>query len=288
MIKNLPRKLLLHAGILIDNLVTPHERQARKSTGRPYVSSLFTLPLFFITNYLFNHQHLFLTFLPEGRPMYFFTVILSFGIVLPSLTLGWLIREADGEAHIFGATLKLRDFKMTLIAVVAGIVITVIPVGRLLLKEPALFGASVHLFIWLLMVSLAEVLLYIGAVFHTVQWLALKWLPGRNRIYRRTVIAIAVSALIYALFHFSYPEPWNSWKMMLVLIPAGVLISLAYALTRSLMATVVFNNIIAVAGYLLTGSTFAGSDMLGVVLNGIAIFAVIIILILVGIYDEEF
>jgi hypothetical protein len=288
MIKNLPRRLILHTGILIENLTTPHDRRVRKFTSRPYVFALLTLPFFFVTNYLFNHQRLWFSFLPEGRPMYFFTVILPFGILLPSLTLGWLIREADGEAHIFGATLKYRDLKMMAFAFAAGIIITIIPVGQRILGNISLIGTSVHLFIWLFMVSLAEVLMFIGVVFNTALWLALKWFPGRNRIFTRTAAAIAISALAYALFHISYPTPWNTWGMMIALFPAGILISLAYALTRSLAATVVFNNVLSTAGYLLMGIVLSGSDILGLVLNAIVVFAVIIILMLVGIYDEEF
>jgi len=288
MIKNLPRKLILHVGILINNLVTPHEKRARRFTSRPYLFSLLNLPLFFLTNYLFNHQRLWLSFLPEGRPMYFFIVILPFGILLPSLTLGWLIREADGEAHIFGATLKYRDLKMMALAYAAGIVITIVPVGRLILGDFALIGTSVHLFIWLLMVSLAEVLMCIGVVFNTALWLSFKWFPGRPYVFDRTVVAAVLAGFAYALFHFSYPAPWNSWGMVAMLVPVGILISLAYTFTRSLAATVVFTNVLSVAGYLLTDSTLTGSDVLGMVLNGIVIFAVVIILMLVGIYDEEF
>jgi hypothetical protein len=288
MIKNLPRKLILHAGILMDNLVTPHEKRVRRFTGRPYLFSLLTLPFFLAANYLFNHQRLWLSFLPEGRPMYFFTVILPFGILLPSLTLGWLIREADGEAHIFGATLKYRDLKMMAFAFAAGIVITFIPVGWRILGDISLIGTSIHLFIWLFMVSLAEVLMFIGVVFNTALWLALKWFPGRNRLFERTAVAVALSALAYALFHFTYPDPWNSWSIVAMLVPVGLMVSLAYVFTRSLAATVVFTNVLSVAGYLLTDSLLTGSDILGMVLNAIVVFAVVIILMLVGIYDEEF
>jgi len=288
MIKNLPRKLILHAGILIDNLVTPHEKRVRRFTGRPYVFGLLTLPFFFATNYLFNHQRLWFSFLPEGRPMYFFTVILPFGILLPSLTLGWLIREADGEAHIFGATLKYRDLKMMGFALAAGIIITIIPVGWHILGDISLIGTSVHLFIWLFMVSLAEVLMFVGVIFNTALWLSFKWFPGRAYVFDRTAIAVVLAAFVYSLFHFSYPEPWNSWGMVALLVPVGIIISLAYVVTRSLAATVVFTNVLSVAGYLLTDSLLTGSDVLGIVLNAIVVFAVIIILMLVGIYDEDF
>lgn len=288
MIKNLPRKLILHAGILIDNLVTPHEKRVRRFTSRPYVFSLLTLPFFLLSNYLFNHQRLWLSFLPEGHPMYFFIVILPFGILLPSLTLGWLIREADGEAHIFGATLKYRDLKMMAVALAAGIVITIVPVGRRILGDLSLIGTSVHLFIWLFMVSLAEVIMFIGVVFNTALWLAFKWFPGRNRLFERTAMAVVLSALAYALFHFTYPDPWNSWGMVAMLVPVGIMISLVYTFTRSLAATVVFTNVLSVAGYLLTDSLLIGSDVLGMVLNAIVVFAVVIILMLVGIYDEDF
>lgn len=288
MIRNLHQKLLLHAGVLLQDLAIPHEKRVRKSTARPYVTSLVTLPLFFLTNYLFNHQRLWLGFLPEGRPMYFFTVLLPFGVLLPSLTLGWIIREADGEAHLFGATIKMRDLKMMLFAFIAGIIINIIPVGRLVIKDPYQLLYSVYLSILLFSSSLAEILLHVGVVFNFMQWLMLKKLPGRNRVLLRTMIAIVVSALTFAAFHLSYPAPWNSWQMMLILLAVGVIVMFFYAITRSIAAAVVFDNILSVAGYMLTGTGFTDSIVLGLVFNGISVFAVILILMLVGIYDEEF
>jgi hypothetical protein len=288
MMKNLPRKLITRAGILIDNLVTPHEKRARRFTGRPYLFSLLNLPLFFITNYLFNHQRLWLSFLPEGRPMYFFIVILPFGVLLPSLTLGWLIREADGEAHIFGATLKIHDLKMIALVLAAGVAMTIIPIGRLFLSDLSLIATSFHLFNWLLMASLAEVMLSIGVVFNATLWASFKLFPGRPYVFDRTVVAVVLAGITFAVLHFSYADPWNNWNMVLLLVPVGIIIGLVFTFTRSLAATVVFTNVLNVAGYLLTDTMLGGSDVLGVVLNGIVIFAVVLILMLVGIYDEEF
>ncbi len=288
MIRNLPQKLLNRADVVIDGLVTPHEKKVRQFTGRPYAFSVIAVLLFFLANYLFNHGQFLLTFLPEGGPMYFFTVILPFGIIMPSLTLGWLIREADGEAHIFGATVKVRDFKMTLAALIAGAVITVYPVVRGILGNPAGVYIWFHLFVWITMQSLAEVLLFIGAIFNTTQWLALKWLPGRNRVVLRTAIAMTLAAFVFAIYHFSYPIPWNNWQMMLLLFPVGLLIALVFSLTRSMMATVVFNNVITVASYITMGATISGSDTLAIVFSGIALFAAILIIVLVGVYDEDY
>jgi hypothetical protein len=288
MIKSLPRRLLNHAVVIIDNLITPHERRIRQVTGRPYFYAILTLPVFFLTNYLFNHQAFWLDFSPEGSYMYFFAVILPFGVLLPSLSLGWLIREADGEAHLFGATLKYRDLKLMALAFGTGVIIIVIPVGQRILYDFHLFGTIIHLFIWVFMVSLAEVLLFHGVVFNAAFWLALKWFPGRNRILMRTIMAVTLSALIYAIFHLTYNPPWNNGDTILILIPFGLLVSLFFAYTRSLAATVIFNNVLKSAGYLIVGTVIIGSDLLGLVLNGIMIFAVALILLLVGVYDEDF
>jgi hypothetical protein len=131
-------------------------------------------------------------------------------------------------------------------------------------------------------------LMCIGIVFNTGLWLSFKWFPGRAHRIDRTIIAIVMASFAYALFHFTYPDPWNSAGMVAMLVPVGLMISLSFALTRSIAATVVFTNVLSVAGYLLTDSSLSGSDALGVVLNGIIIFAVVIILMLVGIYDQEF
>jgi hypothetical protein len=149
----------------------------------------------------------------------------------------------------------------------------------------AVYG--LYLSILLFSNSLAEILLYIGVVYSFMQWFTLKKLPGRNRVLLRTILAIFVSALAYAGFHFSYPAPWNTGTMMLIMLPIGILVAFAYTVTRSIAATVIFNNILVVAGYLLTGTFFTESVTLGLVFNAISIFAVGMILILIGIYDDE-
>lgn len=50
-----------------------------------------------------------------------------------------------------------------------------------------------------------------------------------------------------------------------------------YALTRSLVATIMFNNVLAVVGFVRNGQTVAGSNLLGLALDLIFIVAVIAI-----------
>lgn len=69
------------------------------SLANVYLLSLLTLPLFFAASYIFNHQHDWISWLDPRRSMYFFAVILPFGIILPGLVLGWLIRQEGGSGY---------------------------------------------------------------------------------------------------------------------------------------------------------------------------------------------
>lgn len=50
-----------------------------------------------------------------------------------------------------------------------------------------------------------------------------------------------------------------------------------YTLTRSLAATVVFNNMMAIIGFVLYDLSLPGSDILGLALDGVAIVVAIAI-----------
>ena len=120
-------------------------------------------------------------------------------------------------------------------------------------------------------------MVFIGVVFHATEVLAQQAWRGRGSRFIGAVSAILVSSVAFGLFHFSYYPPWDTWYWVIFLTPIWLMASTFYALTRSLAATVMFNNILAIVGFVRNGQTVAGSNGLGLTLDLIFIVAVIVI-----------
>ncbi len=253
-------------------------KPSSQSQAHIYWISLLAFPLFFLVNYLFNHQREFLNWLPQGRPTYFFAVLLPFGTLIPSFALGWLIRSQNGKPNAFGATLTRRDFLMALIAFAVGLVAIYFAVGRKMHLDAANLGNAIHYFIWLLMASIPEVLVFIGIVLHATEAGIKHLWHGRGGQITSTISGIIVSAVAFGLFHFSYPSPWNTWEKVMTLVPVWLAVATLYVLTRSLIAAVIYNNMMAIIGFLLYNLSLPGSELLGLVSDGISIVAVLAIL----------
>jgi membrane protease YdiL (CAAX protease family) len=73
-------------------------------------------------------------------------------------------------------------------------------------------GSAIHLFIWLLMASISEVLVFIGVVFHITERSVRQFWGGRSGLIAGAVSGIVVSAVAFGLFHLTYPAPWNTWE----------------------------------------------------------------------------
>jgi len=247
-----------------------------------YLLSLLTFPLFFLTNYLFNHQRHLLAWLPEGRPVYFFAVLLPFGTILPGLALGWLIRCQKGSYRTFGATLTGRDFLTALVSFAIGLIAIYFAVKEKVSFNDEFFGSAIHYFIWLLIASIPEVLVFIGNIYHMTEAFVKNIWSGKGSSVIAAIGGIMVSAIAFGLFHFSYPAPWNTWEKIMTLIPVWLVVAGLYALTRSLVATVVFNNMMAIIGFLLYNLSLPGSEILGLILDCIAIISVITVVLIIN------
>ncbi len=129
-----------------------------------------------------------------------------------------------------------------------------------------------RLFTWLLMASLAEVLVFLGVVFPLGR-LALprRWAANRAAAGGAGVV---LSGVCFGLFHFSYGAPWNTWGAALPLMVVWLVVALVYVGTRSLAAAVAFNNVMAVIGFVRGGVTLPGSLALGLALDALAMGAV--------------
>lgn len=247
--------------------------RGRRSAGAYlYLASLLTVPLFFCANYIYHHQRLWLPWLPSGRAVYVLAILLPFGILLPGLALGGLSRHAHNNARASGVALGRRDLGLMLLALVIGGLIAVFPIGRKILQDPRGGAQGLHLFIWLLPASLAEGLVFIGVVFHVTERAIRREGWGRLGAGLGLGAGMVISAVAFGLFHFSYPAPWDTWAKVSMLVPVWLGVTLFYALTRSLAAAIVFNNVMAVIGFMQADLSLPGSDLLGV---GLAVFVIL-------------
>jgi hypothetical protein len=64
------------------------------------------------------------------------------------------------------------------------------------------------------------------------------------------VAALTVSSLAFGFFHLTYPAPWNSVATCLMLTGVWAGVSLVFLLSRSLLAAIVFNNVMALIGFM--------------------------------------
>lgn len=250
-----------------------HQPPPTRVDSRIYWLGLLTFPLFFVINYIFNHYREWLAWLPDDRPMYTLAILLPFGTLLPALVLGWFIRRQDGNRRAFGATLGWRDLPLALIGIGLGLANLYLAVWPTLAQDPQALDLGLHLFIWLLVASISEVMVFIGVVFHATEALVRQRWLGRSGRFIGAVSAILVSSVAFGLFHFSYYPPWDTWYWVIFLTPIWLMASTFYALTRSLVATVMFNNILAIVGFVRNGQTVAGSNLLGLALDLIFIVA---------------
>jgi len=254
-----------------------NQQSSARVDRRLYWLGLLAFPLFFVINYIFNHHRDWLAWLPTDRPIYTLTILLPFGTLLPALVLGWFIRRQDGNRRAFGATLAWRDLLLAVIGLALGLANLYFAVWPTLAQDPNALALGVHLFIWLLVASISEVMVFIGVVFHATETLVRQRWPGRGGRVIGAVSAILVSSMAFGLFHFSYYPPWDTWYWVIFLTPIWLMASTFYALTRSLVATIMFNNILAIVGFVRNGQTVAGSNLLGLTLDLIFIVAVIAI-----------
>ncbi|MBI4608516.1 MAG: hypothetical protein HY726_05875 [Candidatus Rokubacteria bacterium] len=113
---------------------------------------------FFSLNYLANH----VLGLAESRLAYWAVVLLGPGMLAPAALTerlagsGLLVRRSGGG---WSEAVKIAA------ALAAGAVMAAFPIGRQVLDSP---GRALRLFVWLFLMSLAEVGVFLGVVYHFV------------------------------------------------------------------------------------------------------------------------
>ena len=124
------------------------------------------------------------------------------------------------------------------------------------------------LFAQLLIASTAEVMLFLGAF-----GMGLRVLLGRRHDWRFGLLLVVVSSLLFGLFHFTYPAPWNVPDTAVTVGMVWIAVSTLIAITRSLVAAVILDNIMATVGFATRDLTLPLSPTLALLLEVLAVAA---------------
>ncbi len=217
--------------------------------GSLAIAAVGSIAAFSLTNYAYHYDILPLQ-VSRSAAGYFLAVQLPFGIVLPSAVLGLYARGPSATLSDIGVWLSARDVVGAAAALIAGALM----VGLALGGNLAGIGAAriATLFAQLLVASTAEVLIFTGLLLA----LARRWCAGLGRW--EVPSAVLVSALGFGLFHFTYPPPWATWSVAFGLAVVWLAVNVVFLLTRALLAAIVFNNCMAVIGFVQNDLTLPG------------------------------
>jgi hypothetical protein len=223
----------------------------------------------FAVNTLYNHTNLgpLPRHIPGFYPVVFF---IGIGAVLPALLLGRVVRGEPRAARPLGVALGARDAIAILGAAIVGTALAAKPLLPIL-AEPDGPARVATLFAQLLVASTAEVALFLGAVGAALR----AWLGGRDD-WRFGLLLIVVSSLLFGAFHFTYPAPWNSLGTAVTVGIVWLAVSTVFALSRSLLAAVLLDNILATVGFATRGLTLPLSLPVSLLLAALAIAAFVV------------
>ena len=224
------------------------------------------LALAFAANATHNHTALggALGHIPGFYPIGFF---IGIGVVLPALALGRTVRREPVAARPLGVALGWRDAVAVLAALVIGCALAAKPLGPII-AQPGGMERVATLFAQLLIASTAEVMLFLGAFGMGLRVL----LDGRHE-WRFGLLLVVVSSLLFGLFHFTYPAPWNVLDTAVTVGVVWIAVSALFAVTRSLVAAVLLDNMMATVGFATRDLTLPLSPTLGLLLEILAIAA---------------
>ncbi len=178
---------------------------------------------------------------PLGRLLYAVTANMIIGIVLAICVL----RPSILQGFV---TIKQLGFQSSIRRVIIAVVIAgLIGFTLFVVQKPASLNAIVilNVFSQTLPGSVAEVMvcwIVIGTAFEST-------LLKRNlKKLIPTILAAAISTILFAIYHFAHSPPFNQPSMVLFLMYPGVLTSIFYFVSRDIYATLVFHNFQALFG----------------------------------------
>jgi hypothetical protein len=220
----------------------------------------------FAANAFHNHTALGagLDGIPGFYPIVFF---IGVGAVLPGLVLGRTVRRAPAAARPLGVAVGWRDALAALAALVIGGALAASPLAPII-GQPGGAMRVLTLFAQLMVASTAEVALFLGVMAAGLR----AWL-GDCDDWRSGLLLIVLSSLVFGLFHFTYPTPWNTLGTAATVAVVWVGVSTLFTVSRSLAAAVLFNNAMATVGFATRDLTLPLSPTTSVVIEILAIAA---------------
>ncbi len=245
-----------------------HQRAAQRTVTAIAAFAIVTLA--FAANFFFNHT-------PKGAgvkaiPAFYAVVFfIGLGTLVPAWLLGKITLGGTVTARQLGIGASRRDAIAILVALIMGAAFAAVPLAPLL-RDPAGLRLLHSLFANLLVASTAEVLLFLG-----VLGVAVRALLGRGDDWPTRATIIVVSSVAFGLFHFTYPEPWNTAATAAMLTLFWMATSLLFVLSRSLLAAIVFDNILAVVGFARNGLGLPQSALGGWLLAAAALAGFVLV-----------
>jgi hypothetical protein len=231
-------------------------RQPANQRTATAIAAFTIVAIAFAANFFFNHtpKGAGVKAIPAFYPVVFFS---GLGVLLPAWLLGKITSGVTVTARQLGIGAGRRDAIAILVALIVGGALAAVPLAPLL-RDPAGLRLLHGLFAQLLVASTAEVLLFLG-----VLGVGIDAALGRGGDWLTRLAIVVVSSVAFGLFHFTYPAPWNTLETAATLSLIWIAVSLLFVLGRSLLAAIVFDNIMAVVGFARNGLTLPQSALDG-------------------------
>jgi membrane protease YdiL (CAAX protease family) len=178
---------------------------------------------------------------PLGRLEYIVIANIAIGIIIPLIVLRFAIMAGMLSAKQIGFRSMINTVILTAIAGIAGLIL-------FLVQGPASLNpiAIIKVFLQTLPTSIAEVIVCWVFVGTSIELLANDRLGKKIAL----MLGLAVSVILFGLYHFAHSEPFNQPQIVVFLMLPGVLTGIVYFFGRNLYAAMVFHNFQALFGVL--------------------------------------
>lgn len=178
---------------------------------------------------------------PLGRLEYIVIANIVIGIVIPLIVLRFAIMTGMLSAEQIGFRSMINTAILTAIAGIVGLIL-------FLVQGPASLNpiAIINVFLQTLPTSIAEVIVCWVFVGTSIELLA------NDRFGKKIalMLGLAVSVILFGLYHFAHSEPFNQPQIVVFLMLPGVLTGIVYVFGRNLYAAMVFHNFQGLFGVL--------------------------------------
>ena len=224
------------------------------------------LALAFAANALHNHSDLG-SVTGNIRGFYPIVFFIGIGVILPAIALGRTVRRDSAATRPLGVALGWRDALAVLAALAIGCALAAGPLGPIF-AQPGGVERIATLFAQLLVASIAEVMLFLGTT-----GMMLDALFAVRRDWRSGLLLVVVSSLLFGIFHFTYPAPWNTLANAATVTVVWIGVSTLFVVTRSLVAAALLDNMMATVGFATRDLTLSLPPVMGLLLALLAIAA---------------